>query len=96
MPNLVDADSDERVYIITEQQQARLAFTVAVSASAPDITRYANTLIDFNQRGNWSKGAAGVEWVTVNLEVDVAPGSSETIMTTLFAWGKATPLTWPV
>jgi hypothetical protein len=96
VPNLVDSDSDERIYIITEQNQARLAFTVAVSASAPDTTRYANALIDFDQSGNWSQGAAGTEWVTVNLAVDVDPGSSDTIMTPLFNWGNKSPLTWPV
>ena len=95
-PNLVDADSDERIYIITEQKQARLAFTVAVSAGAPDMTRHANALIDFDQSGNWGGSANGAEWVTVNLAVDVDPGSSDTIMTPLFAWGKATPLVWPV
>jgi hypothetical protein len=95
-PNLVDSDSDERIYIITEQNQARLAFTVAVSAGAPNTTRYANALIDFDQSGNWSQGPAGTEWVTVNLPVDVDPGSSDTIMTPLFDWGNQSPLVWPV
>ena len=96
VPNLVDSDSDERIYIVTEQNQARLAFTVAVSTSAPDTTRYANALIDFDQSGNWSRGAAGMEWVTVNLAVDVDPGTSDTIMTPLFDWGSQTPPVWPV
>jgi len=96
VPNLVDSDSDERIYIIMEQSQARLAFTVAVSAGAPDMTRYANALIDFDHSGNWSSGAAGAEWVTVNLAVDVDPGSSDTIMTSLFAWGNQTPPVWAV
>jgi hypothetical protein len=94
--NLVNADSDERIYIIMDQSQARLAFTVAVSADAPNMTRYANALIDFDQSGNWSSGSAGAEWVAVNLSVDVAPGSSETIMTDLFNWGNQTPLVWAV
>jgi hypothetical protein len=96
VPNLVDSDSDERIYIITEQNQARLAFTAAVSAGAPDITRYANALIDFDQSGNWGSGAAGKEWVTVNLAVEVDPGTSDTIMTPLFNWGSQTPPAWPV
>jgi hypothetical protein len=95
-PNLVDSDSDERIYIITEQNQARLAFTVAVSNSAPDTTRYANALIDFDQSGDWSQGPAGTEWVTVNLPVKVDPGTSATIMTPLFDWGNQTPPVWPV
>lgn len=88
VPNLVDADSDERMYVIMDGNQARLAFTVSVSLGAPDMTRYANALIDFDQSGNWSTGAYGVEWVVVNLEVDVDPGNSETILTPLFAWGN--------
>jgi len=95
VPNLVDSDSDERIYIITEQNQARLAFTVAVSAGAPDMTRHANALIDFDQSGNWGGSANGAEWVAVNLAVDVDPGSSDTIMTPLFNWGKTTPPVWP-
>jgi hypothetical protein len=95
-PNLVDADSDERIYIIMDQNQARLAFTVNVSADAPNMTRHANALIDFDQNGRWSYGDAGMEWVAVNLSVDVAPGSSETIMTDLFNWGNQTPPVWAV
>ncbi len=88
VPNLVDADSDERMYVIMDGSQARLAFTVSVSLSAPDVTRYANALIDFDQSGNWSTGTYGVEWVVVNLEVDVDPGDSETILTPLFDWSN--------
>jgi len=96
VPNLVDADSDERMYVIMEKSQARLAFTVTVSLNAPDVTRYANALIDFDQSGNWSTGSYGVEWVVVNLEVDVAPGTSETILTPLFPWGNQAQIPSPV
>ena len=89
MPNLVDSDKDERIYVIMEQNQARLAFTVSVSLGAPDMTRHANALIDFDYSGNWSQSSYGVEWVVVNLEVDVDPGDSETILTPLFAWSNA-------
>ncbi|MGD9115896.1 MAG: PKD domain-containing protein [Dehalococcoidia bacterium] len=85
-PNLVDADKDERMYVITEEDEARLAFTVSVSLGAPDLTRYANALIDFDYSGNWSESSYGEEWVTVNLAVDVDPGDSETVMTPLFDW----------
>jgi PKD repeat protein len=88
VPNLVDADSDERMYAIMEGTKARLAFTVTVSPFAPDVTRYANALIDFDQSGHWSTGTCGVEWVVVNLEVDVDPGDSETIITPEFSWGN--------
>jgi len=88
VPNLVDADSDERMYVILDGSDTNLAFTVTVSSGAPDVTRYANVLIDFDQSGNWSTGSYGVEWVVVNLEVNVAPGSSETIITPAFSWGN--------
>lgn len=88
VPNLVDADSDERMYVIMEGTKARLAFTVTVSPIAPDVTRYANALIDFDQSGNWSTGNYGIEWVVVNLEVDVDPGDSETIITPEFSWSN--------
>lgn len=96
VPNLVDADSDERIYVIVEGKKAKLAFTVTVSPNAPDVTRYANALIDFDQSGNWSAGAYGTEWVVVNLAVDVAPGSSETVITSWFSWGNKAVLPSPV
>ncbi len=92
-PNLVDADKDERIYVIMEQTEARLAFTVSVSLGAPDVTRYTNALIDFDYSGNWSQSSYGAEWVVVNLEVDVDPGDSETILTPLFDWANPTPPT---
>jgi PKD repeat protein len=90
MPNLVDSDKDERIYVIIEQSQARLAFTVSVSLGAPDMTRYANALIDFDYSGDWSTSSYGAEWVVVNLDVDVDPGDSETILSPLFAWANPT------
>jgi PKD repeat protein len=96
VPNLVDADSDERIFVILDGSKAKLAFTVTVSQSAPDVTRYANALIDFDQSGNWSAGSYGTEWIVVNLEVDVAPGSSETIITPEFFWGNQSALPSPV
>ena len=96
VPNLVDADSDERIYVIMEGTQAKLAFTVTVSPNAPDVTRHANALIDFDQSGNWSAGTYGTEWVVVNLTVDVDPGSSETVITPWFSWRNKAVLPSPV
>ena len=90
MPNLVDSDKDERIYVIMEGTQARLAFTVSVSLGAPDMTRHANALIDFDYSGNWSTSSYGVEWVVVNLDVNVDPGDSETILSPLFSWANPT------
>ena len=88
VPNLVDADSDERMYVIMQEGKARLAFTVTVGLNAPKTTRYVNALIDFDQSGNWSAGAYGPEWIVINLAVDVAPGKSETVLTPEFSWGN--------
>ena len=96
VPNLVDADSDERVFVIVEGTQAKLAFTVTVSPNAPDVTRYANAVIDFDQSGNWSAGTYGTEWVVVNLRIDIDPGSLETVITPWFAWGNKAALPSPV
>jgi len=96
VPNLVDADSDERTFVIVEGAKAKLAFTVTVSPNAPNVTRYANAVIDFDQSGNWSAGAYGTEWVVVNLVVNIAPGTSETVITPWFSWGNKTVLPSPV
>ena len=88
VPNLVDADSDERIFVILEKNQAKIAFTVSVSPRAPDLTRYANILIDFDYSGHWSQGSLGAEWVIVNLKVNISPGTSETVITPWFSWGN--------
>lgn len=96
IPNMVDSDSDERVFVIQDGSNARLAFTVTVSSTAPERKRYVNILVDFDQSGNWSEGTSGIEWVAPNMEVNVNPGISETIMTPSFTWGKGTLLSSPV
>lgn len=96
VPNLVDADSDERIFVIVEGTQAKLAFTVTVAPNVSDVTRYANAVIDFDQSGNWSAGTYGTEWVMVNLGVDIDPGSSETVITPWFSWGNKPVLPSPV
>ena len=87
VPNLVDADSDERMFVIIENATAKLAFDVTVNASAPNVTRYVNVLIDFDQSGNWSGAANGTEWAVVNMDVNVSPRTTETIITQNFSWG---------
>jgi PKD repeat protein len=96
VPNLVDADSDERIFVIVEGTQAKLAFTVTIAPNVPDVARYANAVIDFDQSGNWSAGTYGTEWVVVNLGIDIDPGSSETVITPWFAWGNKAMLPSPV
>ncbi len=96
VPNLVDSDSDERMFVVLDGENAKLSFTVTVNQSAPNVTRYLNVLIDFDQTGNWSAGSYGSEWVVVNLEVNVSPGSSETIITPEFSWGNKSILPSPV
>lgn len=96
VPNLVDSDKDDRLFLSLNGKKAKLSFTVFVNAIAPDISRYVNVLIDFDQNGNWSRGTYGPEWVTVNYEVDVDPGTSRTIITPEFSWSNKTILPSPV
>jgi uncharacterized repeat protein (TIGR01451 family) len=88
IPNLVDSDSDERMFVYINVQNAQLSFTVTVSETALEMTRYVNVLIDFDQDGNWTEGSYGNEWAVTNLEVDVPPGSTEIITTPSFSWGN--------
>ena len=96
VPNLVDADKDDHIFVILNKTGARLSFVVTVNQSAPNVTRYVNVLIDFDQNGNWSKGAYGKEWVIVNMKVNVKPGTSKTIITPIFSWGNRSILPSPV
>ncbi len=93
IPNLVDSDKDDRLFIILENKNAKIAFSVSVSENAPDITRYVNVLIDLDQNGKWEKGSNGKEWVIINEEINVSPGTSKTIIIP-FSWGNV--LTSPV
>ena len=90
IPNLVDSDRDDRLFVMVNAHNARLYFTVKVSQNAPDVTRYVNILIDFDQNGNWTTGSHGIEWVVKNQEVDVKPGMAKTIMTPTFSWSNKT------
>ena len=87
VPNLVDADSDERAFVILDGEDSRLAFTVSVKSTAPDMHRYLNVLLDFNQDGRWRDATNGPEWAVTNLTVTVEPGESETVITPAFKWG---------
>jgi hypothetical protein len=96
VPNLVDADSDERAFVIIDGSTSRIAITVSVAPVAPDVVRYLNVLIDFDQSGTWGPGARGPEWPVKNLAVSVAPGRSETIITPAFSWGTGSVSMSPV
>jgi len=88
IPNLVDSDKDDRMFVQLNIQNAQLTFTVTVDENAPDIPRYVNVLIDFDQNGNWTEGSYGDEWAVINFEVSVKPGNTETITTPSFSWGN--------
>lgn len=96
VPNLVDADSDERVFVILDGATGRLAFTVDVATAAPQAARYLNVLIDFDQSGSWGQGDNGSEWPVRNLVVNVDPGSSGAVITPPFPWGAGAPPMSPV
>jgi len=96
VPNLVDSDKDDRIFVILNGSKAKISFTVKVSQNAPDIVRYVNILIDFNQNGNWSKDTYGPEWPIINMPVDVSPGTSKTITTPEFSWSNQSILPSPV
>jgi len=87
VPNLVDADSDERAFVILDETDSRLAYTVSVKSTAPDVGRYLNVLIDFNQDGQWRDASNGKEWAVTNMLVDLKPGESATVITPAFSWG---------
>ncbi len=96
VPNLVDSDKDDSLYVYINNQNAQLSFTVKVSKNAPDVNRYINVLIDFDQNGSWIKGSYGEEWVIKNYEVNVKPGTTKTITTPQFSWGNKSTSPSPV
>ncbi len=100
IPNLVDADSDEwklvEIDISTTPASARLMFDVTVAPTAPDVERYINVLVDFDQNGKWKGDANGKEWAVINYEVDVDAGMTEMITVPVFDWGNGMVVPSPV
>jgi hypothetical protein len=96
VPNLVDSDKDDRIFVILNGSKAKLSFVVSISQNAPDVTRYGNILIDFDQNGSWCNGSYGSEWPIINMPINVNPGTSKTITTPEFWWGNQSVLPSPV
>lgn len=82
VPNLVDGDFDDgvvfRVNLSATTATLQVLVKVTVAATAPDVTRYINVLMDLNRDGQWTEDD-DPEWIAVNHEVNVAPGNSEWI-----------------
>lgn len=96
VPNLVDSDKDDRIFVYLNGKKAKISFTVYVSSIAPNVMRYANILVDFDQSGNWTNGTYGHEWPIKNMEIKVEPGNAKTFITPEFSWGNQTVLPSPV
>jgi hypothetical protein len=73
-----------------------ISFAVSVAPTAPEMTRYVNILVDWNQDGVWSgsdvNGAP--EHIIKNMPVDVMPGTTKTFTTDDFIAGLNTNPTW--
>lgn len=93
MPNLLDADKDDRAFIAWDPSASpatgNVIYDVTVAPGAPDIDRYANFVIDFNQDGTWENVSEHTEWAVVNDLVSVTPGTTETQVSTAFNWTGA-------
>ena len=98
-PNMINADAaDDGVIGITLNLanipvQAVLELTVSLTKSAPVGPRYVNVLIDMNMDGRWSSpDTTTTEWAVRNLEVNLAPGTSDQVQSPAFNLGTRTHL----
>jgi hypothetical protein len=69
---------------------AVLSYRVSVPAGAPDVLRYVNVLIDWDQDGQWKQSlvpGAVTEWVIRNHTINLAPGNSALFTSSPFLWG---------
>ncbi len=69
---------------------AVLSYYVSVPAGAPDVYRYVNVLIDWDQDGQWKQSpvpGALPEWVIQNHLIDLAPGNTALFTSPAFLWG---------
>lgn len=103
--NLVNEDKFDdgvtgvNIVLVGMPPPATLTTDVTIAAGAPDVPRYLNVLIDLNMDGEWSGAAAfgEKEWAVQNFEVNVAPGTTESVTTDAFAFSNGnilTPTTW--
>jgi hypothetical protein len=89
VPNLINGDSDDGVTSMlvfpagapfgVPRFNAMARVTITVAAGAPAGTRYLNVLFDVNADGEWKDTTLSPEWVVVNQEFEVAPGTSQTV-----------------
>lgn len=69
---------------------AVLSYHVSVPAGAPDVYRYVNVLIDWDQDGQWKQSpvpGALPEWIIQNHLIDLAPGNTALFTSPAFLWG---------
>lgn len=89
--NLVDNDLDDQIFLVTDGVVGRLYAWVTVDKNAPDVPRYINALCDLDRDGSWQNVAGIEEWTAVNVEVSVAPGTSELIRLPTFMLAGGDP-----
>jgi hypothetical protein len=83
LPNLVDNDKDDGFVEITSD--SRFVLNVTIAPSAPERPRYINILADLNGDGTWDSS----EWILVNYEINVVPGTTEQITTDAVSFAGA-------
>lgn len=91
-PNLVDADADERMFLVRNPNTSPATCALLFDASLPDsalagVTTYVNVLVDFDRDGSWQSNEALQEWAVMNQTLTLSPGALETFLTPSFPWG---------
>ncbi|MDA0767790.1 MAG: hypothetical protein O3A92_13315 [Verrucomicrobia bacterium] len=91
VPNLVDADDDERIFLSwdpnTSPPTSHVIFDVTLSpAAVAGATYYVNTLIDLDQSGAWKNTPLTTEWVNKNQAFTPTGTGTFTLITPDFLW----------
>jgi len=97
--NLVDQDRfDDSLRVATDpmdQDTPRtINIVVSVAATAPNVPRFVNVVIDLNHDGMWQKVGDTDEWIVKNRLVTLAPGTSGVAAEIPFSLVEAASPTW--
>ena len=91
--NLVDADADERMFLVRDPNTSPATCSILYDASnlgTPQaVNAFVNVLVDLDRNGEWKNTALVTEWTVINQALSLPPGTTNTFLTPGFAWGTS-------
>ncbi len=96
VPNMVDADDDERVFFTYDANsspaKSSIIFDVTLAGVVPAVPHFVNVAVDLDNNGKWENIGGITEWTVVNFAVPLpATAGTYTRLTPEFDWTGSVP-----